>query len=251
MHPGDLHLEASAADSSLQVYLLGEVDFPALLSLQRVLVYQIQERRSNGALVLCEHNPLITIGRQAGPGNIRYEPDELRARRWPVRWVNRGGGCWLHLPGQLAVYSVLALDRQRLGVQEYVERLQQLIVRLLDDFHTKAAIRQGESALSVSGRAIAEVGVAVRDWVAYFGLVLNLNPDLVHYRNIRTGGWDDGPMTSLERERRGRFSPSLVRERLIEYYAEAFPFDRTSLFFHHPLLEQKREPALLAHPVSP
>ena len=50
-------------------------------------------------------------------------PAELAARCWPVRWVNRGGGCVLHLPGQLAIYPILALDRLGLGLQAFLDHL--------------------------------------------------------------------------------------------------------------------------------
>src|SRR5260370_23989127 len=82
----------TAADIALQVYLLGPVDFEAALALQRLLVYQVAGDRSCAALLLCEHPPLITVGREGSRAHVLCEAEELRARRWPVRWVNRGGG---------------------------------------------------------------------------------------------------------------------------------------------------------------
>src|SRR5215831_13834678 len=89
---------ATAAGPVLQVYLLGSVDFEAALSLQRRLVFDIAGTRSAAALILCEHPPLITVGRQGSWAHILCGPEELRARRWGVRWVNRGGGTLLHQP---------------------------------------------------------------------------------------------------------------------------------------------------------
>ena len=93
---------AVAADPSLQVYLLGTVDFEEMLQFQRRLVYEVSGDRWRAMLVLCEHGPLISVGREGSLEHIGFEPHELAAREWPVRWVNRGGGCLLHLPGQLA-----------------------------------------------------------------------------------------------------------------------------------------------------
>jgi lipoyl(octanoyl) transferase len=90
----------------------------------------------------------------------------------------------------------------------------------------------------VGTRAIANVGIAVRDWVSYFGVVLNINPALDGFRLVRCGPGEE-PMTSLERERRGRLRPSLVRERLIEHFATRFAFDRTVMFSDHPSLRRK------------
>ena len=96
-------------------------------------------------------------------------------------------------------------------------------------------------------RLLAAVGIAVRDLVTYYGAALNVNPSLRPFRLVHCGG--DGPMTSLERERRGPVRPSLVRERLVEHFAVRFPFARTVLFSDHPSLGRKaRSDALASHP---
>lgn len=232
-------LPSDRAEFVLQVYLLGLVDFESLLSFQRRLVYQVRGVRDCAALVLCEHLPLITVGRHGSWSHILYEPAELSAREWPVRWVNRGGGCHLHVPGQLAIYSVVALDRCRFGLQEYVAQLQRVLVAVLDDFGVHAGVRSGHAGVWVGDRPIASVGVAVRDWVTYFGAVLNVSPSLEPFRRIRSGLPVDGPMTSLERERRAPLRASLVRERLLEHFAASFGVTRTSLFCDHPSLDRK------------
>ena len=229
-------LNGAGTDTVLQAYLLGPVEFEAALALQRRLVYTVTGDRGNAFLVLCEHPPLISVGRQGSRTHIRFEPDELRARRWAVRWVNRGGGCLLHVPGQLAVYPVLALDRLGLGVQGYLERLQAVVLAVLDDFGVRGQTRLGQPGVWVGSRMIADVGVAVRSWVSYYGGALNINPALDVFRGVRTGGPVDGPMTSLERERRGPLRPALVRERLLEHFAALFGFSRVSLFSDHPSL---------------
>jgi lipoyl(octanoyl) transferase len=229
---------AATADLALQVYLLGMVDFDAALALQRLLVYQVAGDRASAAVVLCEHPPLITVGRHGSRAHILYEPEELRALRWPVRWVNRGGGCLLHLPGQLAVYPILPLDRLGLGLQAYLDGLQAVLAALLADFGIQAGGRPGRPGVWTGTRPIAAVGVAVRHWVTYYGATLNVNPDLVPFRRVRCLGPAEEPMTSLERERRGPLRPALVRERLLEHFTACFPFARTAVFSDHPALRR-------------
>jgi lipoyl(octanoyl) transferase len=224
--------------SPLQVYLLGAVEFEAALALQRLLVYQTAGERDRAALVLCEHPPLITVGRQGSWAHLLGEPEEQGWRRWPVRWVNRGGGCILHVPGQLAVYPVLPLDRLRLGVQEYLDQLQGVLLDVLDDFQIRGEVRPQRPGVWVGPRRIADIGVAVRDWVSYYGAVVNVSADLELFRLVR-GAPDEGPMTSLERERRAPLRPALVRERLVEHFAARFGFEQPALFFDHPLLARK------------
>jgi lipoyl(octanoyl) transferase len=239
------HPEPDRAGPVLQVYLLGAVDFDSALALQRQLVYQVSGDRNAAALVVCEHPPLITVGRQGSRAHILFEPEELRARRWPVRWVNRGGGCLLHAPGQLAVYPVLPLDHLGLGVRAYLNSLQEVFVALLDDFNLHGEVRGSAPGVWVGQRLIAGVGVAVRDWVTYYGAAFNVNPDLVPFRRVRWGSDAQG-MTSLERERRGPLRPALVRERLLEHFAARFGFARTTLFFRAPAFGRRPQPDAVA-----
>jgi lipoyl(octanoyl) transferase len=231
-----LGMASTTADLALQVYLLGLVDFEAALLVQKRLAYHLAGDASGAALILCEHFPLITIGRQGSRSHVLCEPEELRARQWRIRWVNRGGGCLLHLPGQLAIYPILPLDRLGLGVQAYLDGLHDVLVAVLDDFGIRGETRPGRAGVWVGSRLIADVGVAVRQWVSYFGVVFNVNPDLEPFRRVRSGGTGEVPMTSLTRERRSPLRTALVRERLLEHFAIRFQLTPSGLFFDHPLL---------------
>jgi lipoyl(octanoyl) transferase len=240
-----MHLERATwerptpAGSALRIYMLGMVEFEAALTLQRTLAFETAEERDSAALVLCEHPPILTVGRDGSPADIRCDIQDLRRRGWPVRWVNRGGGSLLHLPGQLAIYPILPLDWRRLGLADYLARLQRILVAVLDDFSVLADTRPGQPGVWAGRRLVAGIGVAVRDWVAYYGAYLNIDADLLPFRIVRTGAAEQEPMTSLVRERRAPLRPALVRERLLEHFTAAFPFDRTALFSHHPCLENR------------
>lgn len=234
-HCGLFDTAVPADERSLQAYLLGSVDFEAAVALQKRLVYEVSGERDRAALVLCEHPPLITVGRAGSRAHILLEPEELAARGWRVRWVNRGGGALLHLPGQVAVYPVVALDRLGLGLDDYLARLTDVLRDTLADFTVRAEPRGDRPGLWVGGRPIVLVGAAVTGWVAYHGAVLNVHPDLELLRKVRTGP-DEEPMTSLERERRGPLRPALVRERLVAHFARRFGFERVSALFQHPAL---------------
>lgn len=229
---------AEGGGTALQAYVLGQIPFEAALAFQRRLVYHVAGEADAAALVLCEHPPLITVGRQGSWGHLLCEPGELLAREWRVRWVNRGGGCLLHLPGQLAIYPILSLRRLELGLPEYLHRLQAALVAVLADFSIRGEVCPDQAGVRVGGRLIASIGIAVRNWVTYFGAAFNINPPLLPFRQVRCGA-DEAPMTSLECERRGPLRPSLVRERFLEHFAAQFGFTRTMLFFEHPALGRK------------
>ncbi|GIW80324.1 MAG: hypothetical protein KatS3mg105_2131 [Gemmatales bacterium] len=225
--------------SVLQVYLLGLVEFEAALALQRRLVFDVAGEPESAALILCEHPPLISVGRQGSWAHIFADDHELRARQWRVRWVNRGGGCVLHLPGQLAIYPILPLRYHQLGIREYLDRLQAVLIAVLKDFSVPAHGRPDQTGIWVGKRPIASIGVAVRDWVSYYGAVLNISPPLHLFRWLQCGAPGDDSMTSIAKERRGALKPSLVRERFLEHFTNTFSFERMSLFSDHPQLRRK------------
>jgi lipoyl(octanoyl) transferase len=224
---------------SLHAYLLGLVDFEAALRLQRQLVYYASDETAQAALILCEHPPVITVGRQGSHAHILYEPEELDTRHWPVRWVNRGGGCLLHLPGQLAIYPIFPLQKLGLGLRDYLDQLHRVVIATLADFSVTGERRPDRAGVWVGNRMVAGIGVAVRDWVSWYGAVLNVAPDLVPFRQVRNGDPEDGPMTSLARERRGPVRMAFVRQSLVEHITHEFGFGRTSVFFSHPSLDRQ------------
>jgi lipoyl(octanoyl) transferase len=226
-------LEPQRPGRALRAYLLGTLEFEAFLPLQRRLVYDIGGDRTDAAVILCDHPPGITVGREGSRAHIRPSPEDLHARRWPVRWLSRGGGTMLHLPGQVACYPIFPLAETGLTLTRYLDELQQVVIELLRDFQLTGTPDPEHPGVRVNGRRVAHVGVAVRDGVTCFGLVLNADPDLEPFRDVRCDG-DPVPMTSLQREADGRVRVPSVRQRLLEIVAARFGFDRFSVFHTHP-----------------
>jgi lipoyl(octanoyl) transferase len=216
--------------------LLGIVEFEASLRLQRRLHFDVCDRRTHAAIVICEHPPLVSVGRLGSHAHLRDEVDELRGAPYPVRWVNRGGGCILHMPGQLAIYPIFPLDRLGLDVAGYVERLSHACLSLVAEFSLRSPPRADEAGVWVGDRLVAAIGVAVRHWVSSFGVYLNVQPPLEPYRRVQTLPAARATMTSLERERRGPVRPAMVRQRLVEHFQTHFGFAHIALFSEHPAL---------------
>jgi lipoyl(octanoyl) transferase len=224
---------AFAPPRPLAAYLLGGLEFDALVALQRRLVYDVAGDRDTAALVLCDHPTGITVGREGSAAHVRPNPDDLAARGWPVEWVARGGGTMLHLPGQVACYPILPLDALNITPGRYVTELQAVACDLCREFGVEAVPDPERPGARANGRRVAHVGVAVRNWVSSFGLVVNVNPDLAPFRDVRCDG-DPLPMTSLARESGHRVRVTTARQRLVELIAARFGFDRVSIFHSHP-----------------
>lgn len=234
----DFSASPGTADAVLQVYLLGTVEFEEMLRVQRRLVYDVAGDRGRAMLILCEHPAGISVGREGSREHIHFAPADLAARGWPVRWVNRGGGCLLHLPGQLAIYPIVALDRLGLGLQAYLDHLRAALTDVLADFDLTGVSVAGRPGVWVNGRPVAHVGVAVRDWVAYYGAALNVNPDVDLLKRV-AGSGTEPPMTSIERERRAPVRPATVRQRVVEAFRAEFGFSRLSVFQSLPALTRQ------------
>jgi lipoyl(octanoyl) transferase len=222
----------------LQVYLLGEVELDAVLRLQRRLHFEVTGDRSQAVLLVCEHPPLITMGRQASRSHLKADPAEFG---WPVRWVGRGGGCWLHRPGQLAVYAIFPIDRLGLSIGDYLHDLGAAFAATFADFSVRQRSSVDEAGLWFGDRLAAAIGVSVRHMVTSFGGLVNVSPDLEFFRGIQCHPRSQGPMTSLERERHGRLRMSRVRERLVDRFVERFAFSRATVFTEHPVLQARPE----------
>lgn len=226
-------IEPRTSGRALRTYLLGTLEFETFLALQRRLLYDTSGDRSAGSLIVCDHPPGITIGREGSRAHVRPGPGDLRARGWPLRWVGRGGGALLHLPGQVACYPILPLDTIGLTITEYVRELQEVVIEMLRDYRLVMITDPDRPGVRINGRCLAHVGIAVRDNVTAFGLILNVDPDLEPFRDVRCNG-DSFPMTSLQREAAGRIRVPGVRQRLVELIAARFGFDRVSVFHAHP-----------------
>ncbi len=161
----------------LEVYMLGLVDFSEVQQLQRRLVYELGEQ-PGAVLVLCEHPPTISVGRSGSRVHIAPDDDELRAMDIKVHWVNRGGGCVFHLPGQLAAYLALPLETFGLSLQDYLDRLHTAILLVMEEFDLTGTLRPDLPGVFSGEMRIATVGVAVTRWIAYHGLTLNVGPYL-------------------------------------------------------------------------
>jgi lipoyl(octanoyl) transferase len=225
--------ESHTRGQALSAYLLGTLSFDVLLAHQRRLVYDIGGDNSRASLILCDHPPGITIGREGSRCHVRPSPEELNARGWSVRWVSRGGGVMLHLPGQVACYPLLPLRSLGFAPGAYVEQLQLLGLDLLRDFGVSGEIDTEHPGVLVGGRRLIHIGVAIRANVACFGLIVNADPDLEPFRDIRCDG-DRAPMTSLARESSHRVRVGGVRQRLLELIRARFGFDRVSIFHTPP-----------------
>lgn len=208
---------------------LGTVGYEPALRLQQELVRLRQENAIPDTLVLLEHPPVITLGRNANRSHLLVSEQELERRGVAMYKVERGGDITFHGPGQLVGYPVFRLGDRLLGVRRFVELLEQALVRSLAQLGVYATVRPGFVGVWTGGgdntgatgvwRKIASIGIAVKRGVTMHGFALNVTTDLSWFRLMNPCGLSQVVMTSVQEER-GKTDPLEVREVVAKALAE-------------------------------
>jgi lipoyl(octanoyl) transferase len=191
----DVSHEAPALPPIGWTVAAGFVSYPDALASMRERVEAILAGTAGEWVWLLEHPPLYTAGSSA-------RPDELiDPNRFPVHVAGRGGRYTYHGPGQRVGYVMLDLARRRLGVRDYIDALEGILIDALGQLGVAASTRDGLVGVWVEGHSgkskIAAIGVRLRRWVSSHGFSLNVAPDLQHFSGIVPCGNRADAVTSL------------------------------------------------------
>ena len=189
----------------INVLYLGRVDYSIALELQQTLVNLVKEGRISHTLLLLEHPPVITLGRNAGTQNIVASREVLASNGVELCETNRGGDVTFHGPGQLVGYPVFDLRAftPRLGAVDFVRKLEETLIRTCGDLDVATERIPGLTGVwtqnEVPGK-IAAIGVHISRAVTSHGFALNVTTNLDYFKLIVPCGISDRPVTSLEQE---------------------------------------------------
>ena len=192
----------------LNVLNLGLVPYETALQLQRTLMELRKAGRVENTLLLLEHPPVITLGRNAQLSNVLASPEFLTQRGVELFDIDRGGDVTFHGPGQLVAYPIFDLRsfEPKLGAVEFVRRLEEVLIRTCSDFGIATQRIKGLTgvwtyALRNKPEAkIAALGVHISRGVTTHGFALNVSTDLDFFTLIVPCGIIGKPVTSMERE---------------------------------------------------
>jgi lipoyl(octanoyl) transferase len=196
-----------------------------ITTLQRRLVYDVSGAPGSAAVLFCDHPPAVTVGREGSRADVRMSDAELVAQSLPRHFVPRGGGALLHLPGQVTCYPVLPIAQFDISPGEYVRRMVRAVASVAVGYSLPVGADEAEVSVRIRGRRFAHVGVAVRNGVTLFGVVVNVHPDLEPFRHVHVDA-DPAPMTSLQRESTARITPHAVRQKLLNAICDGFGLRR-------------------------
>ena len=236
MEPKTVNWRAAQLNTfALDVFFLGCVDFDAFLLLQDRLTAEIQSRTDRyGILLVCEHPPLISLGRDGTAASLCFDLDDLELQRLPIRWVGRGGGAWRHGPGQLSVSALVPLERLGLTPVRFRRALLRTILKAARDVRVSA--RSSPIHPGAVGRIgqFASIGAAVRSGVAQFGCIVNVAPDYA----VTTFSPAGIRGSSLAAERFRPIAMASVRESLTRHLAAELGYEEFHVHTGHPWLRR-------------
>lgn len=206
----------------INVLELGSIPYAEALDLQRVLV----ERRKAGAiadvLLLLEHPPVVTLGRNAKEKNVIASRELLAARGVERFECDRGGDVTYHGPGQLVGYPILDLRRHGGDVLAYLRRLEDTLIESLQGLGVEADRVAGYTGVWTGAGKIAAIGVKLTETVVSHGFALNLSTDLDYFGGIVPCGIEDKEVTSVAALRGIAPSVELAASDWAEVFASSF-----------------------------
>lgn len=157
----------------MEVYFLGRAPYRPTCQLQERLRARVQAGGPE-ALLLCEHPPILTLGRGATTGDILAEPQLLQAQGIDVERTSRGGQVTYHGPGQIVAYPIVRLRR---GIVAHVEWLAQSAVELAARYGVVARYDRQQVGVFVGEQKLAAIGVHVSRRVTLHGMALNVTAE--------------------------------------------------------------------------
>jgi lipoyl(octanoyl) transferase len=218
-------LSAPVAGSDKACYA---VFFPERLDYERALALQMKicELKKAGfapdVLLLLEHPPVITLGRNGDWHNLVVSEETLAARGVTRFQVDRGGDITYHGPGQLVGYPLLKLERQEQDVHRYMRNLEETIIRVAGDYGIEAQ-REGKlTGVWTSAGKICAMGVHISRWVTRHGFALNINTDLSYYDLIIPCGLIGKQVSSMKAILGRHLEVAEVARKLAEHFGRIF-----------------------------
>lgn len=209
---------------NLEIIKLGRMDYREALELQTQLWQKVSSGEGHDTLLLVEHPPVITLGVRGMHEHILL-PEEERIRLGvSTVQVSRGGDVTYHGPGQIVGYPIMNLNRWGRDIHDFVGRIENTMITLLNDDYGIHAERGDKTytGVWVGTEKITAIGIQVKKWTTMHGFAFNVNTDLSHFQWIVPCGLSDRGVTSLEKLTGRRQDMDKLFHRTAEVFCKCF-----------------------------
>ena len=205
--------------NSYNILDLGKSDYREAWELQKKLQSQRISGEIDDLLLLVEHFPVYTLGKNAPKEHLLNNKSDNIS----IVQSDRGGNVTFHGPGQLVAYPILDLNNYKKSITWYMRELEKLIINTLNDYNIKAERKKGLTGVWVNDKKIAALGVRISKWVTMHGFSLNINPDLKYYQGIIPCGISQYGVTSMANIL-GNSAPKMseIKEKIVSQFISNF-----------------------------
>jgi lipoate-protein ligase B len=177
------------------------LEYRKAMDLQTSLVDARKKRMiDRNIILLLEHPPVFTLGRRGGLDDFTIPRDVLEKSGIPVFQVERGGVITFHGPGQLVMYPIIDLNAARMRVVEYVEKLEEVMIRAVADSGIIAERNSLNRGIWVGNKKLGSIGIAIRRGICFHGMSLNVNISMKHFGWMNPCGLREIGTTSMKQE---------------------------------------------------
>ena len=206
-------------DKAYNILDLGTSHYEEAWDLQKRLQSQRISGQINDQLILVEHHPVYTLGKNSPKEHLLIEESENIS----IIQTDRGGDSTFHGPGQLVGYPILDLNQYKKSVSWYMRELEQLIIDVLKEYDIIAGRKKGLTGTWVRDKKIGALGVRISKWVTMHGFSLNIDPDLQYYQGIIPCGISGYGVTSMA-NLLGENVPSMadIKETIVKQFITNF-----------------------------
>ena len=202
----------------IDILNLGVKPYKEVWDLQKELVEKRRNGQINDTLILVEHEPVYTLGKNADENHIlQHSPQDVKTYH-----VERGGDVTFHGPGQLVGYPILDLNNYKKSISWYMRSLEQVIIDTLAEYGITAERKVGLTGVWVGDEKIAALGVRVTRWVTMHGFALNVTPDLIYYSSIIPCGIFEYGVTSMAKLVTNEITVNSVKRVLTKMFMNQF-----------------------------
>jgi len=212
------HPSLTLNDREFHVRDLGHQSYQEIWDLQKSLQKKVIAGEQEDILLLVEHEPVYTLGKNADHNHIlQNHPPDVKTFS-----IERGGDVTFHGPGQLVAYPIFNLKHYRTSVSWYMRTLEEVIIHTVAAFGIEAGRKPGLTGVWVGDEKIAALGVRLSHWVTMHGLALNVDPDLSYYDGIIPCGILEYGVTSMAQVLGNVPSMEDVKQQLVTEFKRLF-----------------------------
>jgi lipoyl(octanoyl) transferase len=169
----------------------GLIGYEEALNKQLELVHLVSDGDEEEQVICCAHPPVVTLGRGTQDGDLLGWKGEIVE-------VQRGGRATYHGPSQVVVYPILNLSSRKKDLHQFMRNIELAVIETLKYYNVESGISEGNTGVWIGSKKIASIGIAVKKWISYHGVAINIDHDPNAFTGLKPCGFTTETMISLE-----------------------------------------------------